>query len=51
MQPLALTEISTRAEPKLAEQDFAAIVERHQRPLVGLAFRLVGNVEDAKDLA
>jgi RNA polymerase sigma factor (sigma-70 family) len=51
MQPLALTEISAKADPALAEPQFAAIVEQHQRPLVQLAFRLVGNVEDAKDLA
>lgn len=51
MQPLALTEISAEADPALAERQFAALVEQHQRPLVQLAFRLVGNVEDAKDLA
>jgi RNA polymerase sigma-70 factor (ECF subfamily) len=51
MQPLALTEISTEADPALTEQQFAAVVEQHQRSLVQLAFRLVGNVEDAKDLA
>jgi RNA polymerase sigma-70 factor (ECF subfamily) len=51
MQPLALTEISAEAQSEWTEQQFAAIVEQHQRPLVQLAFRLVGNVEDAKDLA
>lgn len=51
MQPLALTEISAEADPALTEQQFAAIVGQHQRSLVQLAFRLVGNVEDAKDLA
>ncbi len=51
MPPLALTEISSPAGPELAEQEFAAIVERHQRQWVGLAWRLVGNMEDAKDLA
>jgi RNA polymerase sigma-70 factor (ECF subfamily) len=51
MQPLALTEISEQADPALTEQHFAAIVEQHQRPLVQLAFRLVGNAEDAKDLS
>ncbi|MCI0690524.1 RNA polymerase sigma factor [candidate division KSB1 bacterium] len=51
MQPLALTENSAEADPALAERQFAAIVEQHQRPLVQLAFRLVGHVEDAKDLA
>jgi RNA polymerase sigma-70 factor (ECF subfamily) len=51
MQPLALTEISAKTDLELTEQQFTAIVERHQRSLVQLAFRLVGNVEDAKDQA
>jgi RNA polymerase sigma-70 factor, ECF subfamily len=51
MQPFALTKISAEADPGLDEPQFAAIVEQHQRPLVQLAFRLVGNMEDAKDLA
>jgi RNA polymerase sigma-70 factor (ECF subfamily) len=51
MQPIALTEISAEADPALAEPQFAVIVEQHQRPLVQLALRLTGNVEDAKDLA
>lgn len=36
---------------KISEQAFAAIVEQHQHSLVRLAARLVGNAEDAKDLA
>ncbi len=51
MQSLALTKNSEQADPELTEQQFAGIVEQHQRSLVQLAFRLVGNVEDAKDLA
>jgi RNA polymerase sigma-70 factor (ECF subfamily) len=51
MQSLALTENFTETDPELAERQFAAIVEQHQLPLVQLAFRLVGNAEDAKDLA
>lgn len=36
---------------KIPEQAFTQIVASHQRALVFLAFRLVGNWEDAKDLA
>ena len=35
----------------LSSQRFAETVEQHQQSLVRLAIRLVGNVEDAKDLA
>ncbi|MGH7595768.1 MAG: RNA polymerase sigma factor [bacterium] len=51
MQSLALTENLVEADLELTERQFAAVVEQHQRSLVQLAFRLVGNAEDAKDLA
>lgn len=34
-----------------AEREFAEFIADHQRELVSLAYRFVGNVEDAKDLA
>lgn len=34
-----------------SEQAFTKIITSHQRTLVQLAYRLVGNLEDAKDLA
>jgi len=51
MEKRNLTENNGEAELKIAEPGFAGIVERHQHSLVRLAFRLVGNAEDAKDLA
>jgi RNA polymerase sigma-70 factor (ECF subfamily) len=36
---------------EISEQEFAKIVEQQQIPLVRLACRLVGNLEDAKDLS
>jgi RNA polymerase sigma-70 factor (ECF subfamily) len=51
MEKRNLTEIDGEAKLKISELKFAGIVERHQQPLVQLAFRLVGNAEDAKDLA
>lgn len=36
---------------EIPEQAFTQIVTLHQRVLVQLAYRLVGNLEDAKDLA
>lgn len=50
MQPIALTSVASK-ETILTEQAFAELVALHQRSLVQLAYRLVGNVEDAKDLA
>ncbi len=50
MQPIALTPVASK-ETILTEQAFAMLVALHQRSLVQLACRLVGNVEDAKDLA
>ncbi len=35
----------------LNEREFAELLEQQQRPLLSLALRLVGNLEDAKDLA
>lgn len=35
----------------LTEREFSELLERQQRPLLSLALRLVGNWEDAKDLA
>lgn len=39
--------------PKIsnAEREFTELIAAHQRDLVNLAYRFVGNVEDAKDLA
>src|SRR5574341_511347 len=50
MQPIALTPVALK-ETILTEQAFTELVALHQRSLVQLACRLVGNVEDAKDLA
>lgn len=36
---------------KTAELELAGMIERHQQAMTRLAFRLVGNAEDAKDLA
>jgi len=51
MKTQNLTNITYEEKLEISEQEFAEIVERHQHSLVRLAFRLVGNVEDAKDLA
>jgi len=51
MEKRNLTEINGEAKLKISEPAFAEIVERHQYSLVRLAARLVGNAEDAKDLA
>ncbi len=37
--------------PVLTERAFAELLEQQQRPLLGTALRLVGNLEEAKDLA
>lgn len=51
MEKRNLTKIDGEVRLNISEPGFAGIVERHQQSLVRLAFRLVGNAEDAKDLA
>ncbi len=43
--------IAEKPKTSNAERDFAELIADHQRELVSLAYRFVGNVEDAKDLA
>jgi RNA polymerase sigma-70 factor (ECF subfamily) len=51
MEKRNFTKINGEARLEISEHGFAAIVEQHQYSLVRLAFRFVGNTEDAKDLA
>jgi len=51
MEKRNFTEMNGEARLKISEAEFAEMVERHQHSLVRLAARLVGNAEDAKDLA
>lgn len=41
----------TRPASVLTESAFAELLQQQQRPLLSLALRLVGNLEEAKDLA
>lgn len=43
--------IAEKPKTSNAEREFAELIADHQRELVSLAYRFVGNVEDAKDLA
>jgi len=43
--------LSKPNQNRLSEQAFAAIIRRYQRPLVALAYRLLGNLDDARDAA
>lgn len=43
--------IAEKPKTSNAEREFAEWIAAHQRELVRLAYRFVGNVEDAKDLA
>ncbi len=41
----------TTSTPELTERAFADLLKQEQRPLLALALRFVGNIEEAKDLA
>lgn len=50
---MSIPETSTLLPPEISviEEDFSLIVERYQKPVFNLCYRMTGNAEDAEDAA